>query len=260
MTGRFILGRKDILPICIKAGALSDNVPRRNLWISPCHAMYFESVHREGVLIEAKDLVNGTSIVQAERPKAVEYYHVELDSHDVIVAEGAFLRRSSTMTAAACFTTRMNFAGIYARSTLLLRRVTFAPRVDEGYELEAIRGRIAQRARLRSKPKRELERSPRLCRSCHATGPRVGAKFDHPEAPVCLDILAGGTLVGRALANRYREDLKRAGLGSGWHGFAIQLPSGLASAPNIIEVRRSLDQAALPLSSQATRFGEPDAA
>ena len=41
------------------------------------------------VLIEAKDLVNGFSIVQAERVDKVEYFHIELDSHDVIVAEGA---------------------------------------------------------------------------------------------------------------------------------------------------------------------------
>src|SRR5665213_2546771 len=34
-SGRYIIGRKDILPICIKAGALDENVPRRDLWISP---------------------------------------------------------------------------------------------------------------------------------------------------------------------------------------------------------------------------------
>ena len=38
--GRFVMGRKDILPICIKAGALDDGVPSRDLWISPHHAMY----------------------------------------------------------------------------------------------------------------------------------------------------------------------------------------------------------------------------
>ena len=26
--GRFVMGRKDILPVCIKAGALDDNVPQ----------------------------------------------------------------------------------------------------------------------------------------------------------------------------------------------------------------------------------------
>jgi hypothetical protein len=38
-SGRFIMGRKDILPVCIKAGALDDNVSRRDLCISPHHAM-----------------------------------------------------------------------------------------------------------------------------------------------------------------------------------------------------------------------------
>ena len=41
------------------------------------------------MLIEAKDLVNGVSIVQAEHVDKVKYVHIELDSHDVIVAEGA---------------------------------------------------------------------------------------------------------------------------------------------------------------------------
>ena len=41
--GRFIMGRKDILPVCIKAGALDDNVPKRDLWISPNHAMYLRT-------------------------------------------------------------------------------------------------------------------------------------------------------------------------------------------------------------------------
>ena len=82
--GRFVMGRKDILPVCISAGALDDNVPKRDLWISPHHAMYLD-----GVLIEAKDLVNGISIVQAERVEQVEYFHIELETHDVIVAEGA---------------------------------------------------------------------------------------------------------------------------------------------------------------------------
>ena len=41
------------------------------------------------MLIEAKDLVNGLSIVQAERVGSVEYFHIELDTHDVIIADGA---------------------------------------------------------------------------------------------------------------------------------------------------------------------------
>src|SRR5205823_4836039 len=83
-SGQFVLGRGDILPICITAGALDEGIPRRDLRVSPNHAMYLE-----GVLIEAKDLVNGVSITQAEAVDSVEYFHLELASHDVIFAEGA---------------------------------------------------------------------------------------------------------------------------------------------------------------------------
>jgi uncharacterized repeat protein (TIGR01451 family) len=83
-AGRFIRGDKRVLPVCICAGALDDKVPKRDLWVSPHHALYLD-----GVLIEAKDLVNGVSIVQADRVDKVEYFHIELDSHDVIIAEGA---------------------------------------------------------------------------------------------------------------------------------------------------------------------------
>jgi hypothetical protein len=75
----------------------------------------------------------------------------------------------------------------------------------------------------------------------------------HPQAPVCLDIFAGGQRIGQALANCYRHDLKRAGMGSGHHGFAFAPPDGLAFAPDAVEVRRSLDGAALELSHGARR-------
>ena len=39
------------------------------------------------MLVAACDLVNGASIVQ-ERPDTVEYWHVELDGHDILLAEG----------------------------------------------------------------------------------------------------------------------------------------------------------------------------
>jgi hypothetical protein len=42
-----------------------------------------------------------------------------------------------------------------------------------------------------------------------------------------------------------REDLERAGLGSGRHSFEFTPPAGLAFAADAVEVRRSLDGAAL---------------
>ena len=73
---------------------------------------------------------------------------------------------------------------------------------------------------------------------------------EHPEAPVCLDIFAGGRLIGQTLANRYCADLERACPGSGWHSFEFAPPPGLF-ALNAIEVRRSLDGAPLMRSAHA---------
>jgi len=71
-----------VWPIRIAAGAFSSALPRRDLYLSPDHAVF-----AEGVLIPVKHLINGATIVQEPR-KRVSYYHIELDSHDVILAEG----------------------------------------------------------------------------------------------------------------------------------------------------------------------------
>jgi hypothetical protein len=70
-------------PIRVKAGALGDNVPARDLLLSPDHALLVD-----GVLIHAGALVNGTSVVrETEVPQVFVYYHVELDDHSLILAE-----------------------------------------------------------------------------------------------------------------------------------------------------------------------------
>jgi hypothetical protein len=64
----------------------------------------------------------------------------------------------------------------------------------------------------------------------NAIGPRLieGWIQDvaHPEASVCLDIYVDGHQIGQTLADLYREDLRRAGIGSGRHAFAFTLPDG----------------------------------
>jgi hypothetical protein len=84
-AGLFAYGNPAILPVCFKAGSLGDGTPKRDLWVSPDHAMFID-----GILIPAEDLVNGDGIVQADAVEEVRYFHVELDSHDVLLAEGAW--------------------------------------------------------------------------------------------------------------------------------------------------------------------------
>src|SRR5205085_7655665 len=82
--GRFIAGNNAVLPIRIVAGALAEELPARDLWVSPEHALYIE-----GKLVAARLLVNGATIVQCDSVARLEYFHIELVAHDVIFAEGA---------------------------------------------------------------------------------------------------------------------------------------------------------------------------
>jgi hypothetical protein len=247
--GRFVMGRKDILPVCIKAGALADDVPKRDLWISPNHALYLD-----GVLIEAKDLINGVSIVQAERVEQVEYFHIELDTHEVIIAEGALSESFIDDDSRGMFHNAHEYGVLYPAAATAVARYC-APRLDEGYQLQTIRERIAVRAGLSAS-----NDEPRLA-TLRGFVDLISAQtiegwaqnIDHPEAPVCLDIFADSRLIGRTLANRYREGLERKGFGSGHHSFAFMPPAELVFAPDTVEVRRSLDGAPLPRSAHAKK-------
>jgi hypothetical protein len=77
-------GAEMLFPIRIKAGALGESTPHRDLLVSGDHCLYFD-----GALVPARLLVNGSSIVVERGMSEVHYYHVELESHDVLLAQGA---------------------------------------------------------------------------------------------------------------------------------------------------------------------------
>jgi uncharacterized repeat protein (TIGR03803 family) len=81
-----LAGHPDIekaAPVRIRAGAVAENVPHRDLLVSPDHAICLD-----GVLIPAKELVNGATIVQELDIAEVHYFHIELEQHDILLAEG----------------------------------------------------------------------------------------------------------------------------------------------------------------------------
>ena len=72
-----------VAPIRIIRDAFADGMPHRDLIVSPDHAIYVD-----GKLICARQLVNGTTIRQELDWTAIDYYHVKLESHAILLAEG----------------------------------------------------------------------------------------------------------------------------------------------------------------------------
>jgi T5SS/PEP-CTERM-associated repeat protein len=71
-------------PVIVRKGALAENVPHRDLRVTKGHSFYLD-----GVLIPAEFLVNHRSILWDDHAQEVHLYHIELASHDVLMANGA---------------------------------------------------------------------------------------------------------------------------------------------------------------------------
>jgi hypothetical protein len=85
------IGRRDVilsrrrgseLPVRIRKHAIADEVPDRDVYLAPEHAIYLD-----GKLIRIGDLVNGGSIVRVKSWRSITYWGILLDQHNVVLAD-----------------------------------------------------------------------------------------------------------------------------------------------------------------------------
>lgn len=78
-------------PVKIKARALGNGVPQRDLFVSRQHriAVAVNAVAHQEVLVPAIKLADLPGIDEVARAQEVSYYHICFDRHEVVLAEGA---------------------------------------------------------------------------------------------------------------------------------------------------------------------------
>ena len=76
--------RNAATPVIVRKSALDDNVPSRDLHVTKGHSLYFD-----GALIPVEFLINHRTILWDDRAQEVTVYHIELETHDVLLANGA---------------------------------------------------------------------------------------------------------------------------------------------------------------------------
>jgi hypothetical protein len=236
-AGRFMERNPALLPVVIRVGALGDGVPRRTLRVAPAHALFID-----GMLIEAADLINGESIVRADPMAALDYFHIELDRHDVIVADGTPAETFADDGNRGMFHNAAEFAAMYPPALYHHARPArarpCAPLVQDGAALVLVRQYLASRLLPHL-----ADDTPRLPLRGHVDTVRhdriEGWAQDEaaPNRPVELLITDNARVIARVIADQYRPDLEACGIGEGRHAFSYDIPGGLwRDTKHLIEV------------------------
>jgi hypothetical protein len=127
---------KEALPIRIARSALAPNVPHADLYVTALHGVLLD-----GVLVPAEMPINGATIARYEpESDELEFFHIKLESHDVVYAEGAPAETLLTVEESAA-----NFAEYF--------RQYGAPATDEARCAPYVHiqgGRVELMSRLRS--------------------------------------------------------------------------------------------------------------
>jgi hypothetical protein len=130
----------EVMPVRIKAHAFADNTPQRDLRVSPGHSIYVD-----GVLIPAGFLINGATVVQ-EDVEHIHYYHIELDTHDVLLAEGLPAESYLDDENRHAFNNGADYAALHPDLDPKSWEDACAPRVMAGPQLTEVKERLIAQA------------------------------------------------------------------------------------------------------------------
>jgi hypothetical protein len=127
-------------PVCIRAGALGEGLPRRDLCLSPDHAILVD-----GVLVQAGALVDGIAITRMSGlPERFTYFHIELDDHALIFAEGLPAETFVGNVPRRRFDNWADYVALYGEQPRLISEMPL-PRVKSARQMpRRARGRAAR--------------------------------------------------------------------------------------------------------------------
>lgn len=185
------------LPVRIKEGALADGIPSADLFVSEGHSMLVN-----GVLVLAKNLVNGLSAIRVEDGSEWEYYQIDLGVHDLVLAN-----RSWSESFADCGDFRARFDNY--REYLMRFGDEAGPetpdlcldRPSSGPEFYDAISSVVKRAMSLSGYRKHgpLEgRIESVSRNNVISGWAVDTEF--PGLPICLEVVLDGKVVCETIA------------------------------------------------------------
>ena len=135
----------ECMPIYIAAHAFGKNRPARDLRVSPGHSLCMDVLGE--VLIPAGALVNGSTIQQVEVDE-VTYWHIELDRHDILIAENMAAESYLEMGNRGFFAENVLVALRASPDALARTHTEFCrPFHGEGPMVDAARAQLATRAK-----------------------------------------------------------------------------------------------------------------
>lgn len=241
---RFVAKDPGRLPVKIAVGALGAGLPGRDLFVSPGHSILLGDT-----LVLARQLVNGVTITQGEAPAQIDYYNIDLDEHDCVLAEGCWAESYADAPGLrAQFHNFDEYLRHYPDYVAPPELVLCALRPESGPALHQALLPLLARTRAGLVPG-PLEGWVDEVTVTHVAG--WARDTDHPAMPVLLEIWTGEDRLGEVLACTHRPDLEAAGKGSGRCAFTFALPVPLSAARQAsLQIRRASDESSIGLTPE----------